>query len=295
MGATSASTITTPRNWPGGSLVAMGGGYIGEHADAYSFERPPKGAERWPVQTTPIDQRTLALTGKTMPRVLLVPTATEDSQHHDLSLFIQAFRDHWTGLGAVVDVLRLRPEAIRDPDPEAKIRAADVVFVSGGVTHQLLACWDAVGLGPMMRSAAEGGTVLAGSSAGAVCWFAACCSNSHYTYRPYRLACLGWLDAVVCPHWDTHSFRHEAFAEILRSESRRGIAIDELAALEISGDKYRVLSVDGLAWVHECRWHGQEFQVDRLPDEGDLAALLCAVPQGGTTATSRRVSVLESG
>ena len=257
-------------NWPGGSLVAIGGGYLGEHADTYSFERPPNGAEHWPVQTTPIDERILALSGKRRPRVLLVPTATENSPRHDLGLFMAAFRNHWTGLGASVDVMRLLPKSIRDSDPEEKIRSADVVFVSGGVTHQLLACWNESGVAAMIRSAAEAGTVLAGSSAGAVCWFAACCSNSHYRYTPYRLACLGWIDAVVCPHWDTHPFRHKPFAEMLRTEPVGGIAIDELAALEVDGEGYRVLSIDGSSWVYACGWRGGEFRVDRLPDQGDL-------------------------
>ena len=258
--------------WPGGSLVAMGGGYIGEHADTYHFERPLGGADRWPVQTTAIDERTLALTGETNPRVLLLPTATEDTGRHDLGLFVEAFSSHWSRLGATVDVLRLLPPTERAPDAVSKIEAADAVFVSGGVTHQLLECWQTLGIAEMLRVAVGSGTVLAGSSAGAVCWFEACCSNSHYTYEPYLLGCLGWLDAVICPHWDTQAFRHDAFTEMLRGY-RRGIAIDELAALEINGDTYRVLPASSAAWAYECAWHNDQFETRPLPERGALADL----------------------
>ena len=139
-----------------GPLVAMGGGYIGEPANTYSFARPPDGKQRWPVETTAIDMRVLTLAkprNGTVPRVLLVPTATEDSERHDLASCIEAFIAHYETLGAAVDVLRLLPQRDRDSAIAAKIAFADIVYVSGGLTHQLVATWQTLKIEPMLRAA----------------------------------------------------------------------------------------------------------------------------------------------
>ena len=57
------------------------------------------------------------------------------------------------------------------PDPAAHLLEQDVVWVSGGSVVNLLAVWRAHGLDSILRTAWQEGVVLAGVSAGSICWF----------------------------------------------------------------------------------------------------------------------------
>ena len=266
------------RSLGSGAVVALGGGYIGEPAGTYTSEDPPHGAPRWAAETTPIDRHIIGLARRGQsrtPRVLLIPTATENSPRHDVGLFIEAFSGLYGSLGAEVDVLRLLPEAPPPYEISAKIADADVVYASGGLTHQLVQTWHRLGVEPHLRAAARSGTVMAGCSAGAVCWFGSACSNSHYTNKPHEQRCMGWIDAVVCPHWNTQGFRQAAFRAMLRP-ARCGIAIDDLAAIEVSAGRFAVLSADATAWAYRCCWRDGLWSVERLPPNGDVALLSAA-------------------
>jgi peptidase E len=56
-------------------------------------------------------------------------------------------------------------------DPEAHLLEQDVVWVNGGSVVNLLAVWRAHGLEHILRRAWQSGVVLAGVSAGSICWF----------------------------------------------------------------------------------------------------------------------------
>jgi peptidase E len=57
------------------------------------------------------------------------------------------------------------------PDPAAHLLEQDVVWVSGGSVVNLLAVWRAHGVDSVLRTAWQEGLVLAGVSAGSICWF----------------------------------------------------------------------------------------------------------------------------
>ncbi|HMM95840.1 peptidase E [Phycicoccus sp.] len=56
-------------------------------------------------------------------------------------------------------------------EPAGHLLAQDVVWVNGGSVANLLAVWDVHGLRPAFRAAWEAGVVLAGVSAGSICWY----------------------------------------------------------------------------------------------------------------------------
>ncbi|WP_114855690.1 peptidase E [Brachybacterium sp. YJGR34] len=56
-------------------------------------------------------------------------------------------------------------------DVESYLRGADVVWVNGGSVVNLLAVWRAHGLPEILRRLWQEGVVLAGISAGSICWF----------------------------------------------------------------------------------------------------------------------------
>ena len=56
-------------------------------------------------------------------------------------------------------------------DIEGHLLAQDVIWVNGGSVANLLAVWDVHALRPVFRRVWEGGVVLAGVSAGSICWY----------------------------------------------------------------------------------------------------------------------------
>lgn len=98
-------------------------------------------------------------------RVCFMPTATGDSPSA-----IQAVTEVFAARQDVdfsVLTLFTQPSV---PDVEAHLMEQDVLLVGGGSVVNLMAIWRAHGLARVMRECWEAGVVLAGWSAGSLCW-----------------------------------------------------------------------------------------------------------------------------
>jgi len=105
----------------------------------------------------------LRLAGADRPRVCLVMTASGD----DASYLARSY----AALGAAgCDVDHLALFTMPNRDPEEILARSDVVWVGGGSVANLLALWRLHGVDSAMRAAWERGTILAGVSAGSICW-----------------------------------------------------------------------------------------------------------------------------
>lgn len=107
--------------------------------------------------------RALELTGKDRPKVCLVMTASGDESSY-LATSYEALSD------SSCDVTHLSLFGQPNADVEERICSADLVWVGGGSVANLLALWRLHGVDDAMRQAWEQGTVLAGVSAGSICW-----------------------------------------------------------------------------------------------------------------------------
>ena len=105
----------------------------------------------------------LRLTGAERPRVCLVMTASGDDAAY-LARSYAALGE----LGCDVDHLALFTMPNRDP--EEVLGRSDLVWVGGGSVANLLALWRLHGVDTAMRAAWDRGTILAGVSAGSICW-----------------------------------------------------------------------------------------------------------------------------
>lgn len=112
-----------------------------------------------------IVRRALELSGAVRPRVLLVMTASGDDAGYLASTYSAL-----SGLGCDVDHLAVFTQPNRRPADA--LAWADVVWVGGGSVANLLALWRLHGIDEAMRDAWDRGTVLAGVSAGSICWHA---------------------------------------------------------------------------------------------------------------------------
>ncbi|MFL6694162.1 MAG: Type 1 glutamine amidotransferase-like domain-containing protein [Ramlibacter sp.] len=133
------------------------------------------------------------------PRVLYLGTAVGDSERAQLK-FMRLF----TQLGCEPDTLAFFPYDMKRDYAQA-VRDADLVYVGGGNTVAMLAVWREFGFDLALRDAWDNGTVLAGISAGANCWFAQYVTDSvpGGGIRPG----LGWVPGTFCPHLDSEAWR----------------------------------------------------------------------------------------
>jgi len=154
-----------------------------------------------------LDQYLLAQTGTEHPKVAYLPQAA--GEHRDMIL---AFYQTYTALGAYPTWLSLfRPHTA---DLEGYLCEQDLIFVGGGNTKSMLALWREWGLDRILRKAGEGGTVLAGVSAGANCWFEAASTDS----IPGALSVvggLGYLEGGFTPHYDGEAERRPATLRVV--------------------------------------------------------------------------------
>jgi dipeptidase E len=164
---------------------------------------------------------------RSRPRVGFLPTASGDAES-----FIAKFYKHFSGLPCDASHLELFG---RVRDPEKYVAAQDVILVSGGNTKSMLAVWQAWRLDVFLARALEAGTVLAGFSAGAICWFEEGLSDS-WADRLAPVPGLKFLAGSCCPHYSGEPERRPAFQQrIASSEMQPGIGIDDGAAVHFEG------------------------------------------------------------
>jgi peptidase E len=98
-------------------------------------------------------------------RLCYVPTAVGDDP-----AAVSAYQRVFGGrTDVVLSVLRLFPQP-NVPDVRTHLLTQDVVLVEGGSVVNLMAVWRAHGLPAVLRECWEAGVVLAGPSAGSLCW-----------------------------------------------------------------------------------------------------------------------------
>tara|TARA_B110000977_G_C11071593_1_gene489710 strand:+ start:673 stop:1404 length:732 start_codon:yes stop_codon:yes gene_type:complete len=107
----------------------------------------------------------------------------------------------------------------------------DLIYFGGGNTKNLIIQMQTSRVDQLFYAAYQAGTVIAGVSAGAGCWFSQILSDSSGAGLA-PLAGLGWLEASLCPHYSEEPHRRLAFeALIASSELSAGYAIDDGAGI----------------------------------------------------------------
>jgi dipeptidase E len=180
----------------------------------------------------PLEDHWLAMAGSInghdRPRVCFICTASGDDEAV-IDHFHQVFDDD-----AEASHLALFDRTIEDI--EGFLLAQDAVYVGGGNTASLLAVWRAHGVDIALRRAHDAGVLLAGRSAGGLCWFE---SGTTDSFGP-RLAALGGGLGLIpgshCPHYDGELERRPTYhAMIGRGDLPGGIAVDDFAAAIFDG------------------------------------------------------------
>ncbi len=139
------------------------------------------------------DAGLLAATGRTRPRVAILPTASWPDGEEAFARWASMGVAHFSGLGAEVEPVRVRDRA--DADDAAHVQAigeADLIYLSGGKPGHLSSVLDGSGVGRALRQAHLRGAVIAGCSAGAMAL-----ADRHFDMRRRRLMWpVRWRDGL---------------------------------------------------------------------------------------------------
>lgn len=135
--------------------------------------------------------------GITAPRILFIPTASNDSVSY-FKILSTHFRAEFN---LKIDVLYLT-----DNNYKTKIHSTDIVYVGGGNTKLLLDEWVQKGIDKILLNAAKKDIIMSGISAGAICWFEKCLANSGH--KKEVLEGLGLIKGLGVPHYKNGTLRN---------------------------------------------------------------------------------------
>ncbi len=177
----------------------------------------------------------LKQTKKESPKVCFLPQASAESKDYIVS-FYQTF----CKLGAQPSWISLFGRVA--PTWKEHLLSQDIIFVGGGNTRSMLALWREWGMDEVLHEAYEKGIILCGSSAGAICWFEQCITDSVWPLGV--LDCMGILKGSCCPHYDDEAERRPAYLKFVQSEEALpGIALaQDAAAHYIDGDLHKIVT-----------------------------------------------------
>lgn len=219
-------------------IIAIGGGELRERT------------------TLAIDEYIAALAkaraGERRANALFIPTAS-----HDFMPYYNTFHKVYTGVFDIKTDVALT--VFKDVDQEklkAKFEKADMIYVGGGDTVFMMERWKKVGLLPYLQDAYERGVIIAGLSAGAICWFsdiytdsAAALGDNGEKYAMFTG--LKWLNGVISPHYNE---RMLDFDEIVCYNYPCAFGIENDAALVIAdGEVVGSVTSGGNAWLLETK------------------------------------------
>ncbi len=178
-----------------------------------------------------LDRLVLTLTGKPVPKVCFLPTASGDPREQT-TRFYERFAG-WPCEPSILSLFHLGRDRI---NPVEHLKRQDAIYVGGGSMRNMLAVWREHGVDAAMRRAWEAGVVLAGLSAGAMCWFQGGITMSGGAPAP--VAGLALLPGSMSVHLGGEPERMPAYRSAVASGSLpAGYAVDDGAALLFEGER----------------------------------------------------------
>ncbi|MBQ8310447.1 MAG: Type 1 glutamine amidotransferase-like domain-containing protein [Clostridia bacterium] len=207
-----------------------------------------------------LDTYAVKLTNKETPNVLLVPTAASDAQAN-----VENGIAKFESLGCRVKALCLVTKSYTDEEMETLLSWADMIYVGGGDTISMMRVWREHGLDVRLKEIyRRDAAVLAGISAGAICWFACGHSDSESFHKKdgwsfcWAEGMLDLFHKVYCPHYNDAG--RETFDAMLKEKDMVGLAVDNDAAFVENGAEQYCIRCNPNAQVYELQYVGGTLQ-----------------------------------
>jgi dipeptidase E len=239
------------------AIVAIGGGVIRTRG------------------TVAIDREIIRLSNKKNPKLLFIPTASSDSE-----IYWEHTQKYFGGfLQCKTDVLFLMTGNLSSAQIRKKIQSADIIYVGGGNTLQMMRIWRSLGVDRLLKAAYANGTVLCGISAGSICWFDSGHSDSMSFYNPRKwkyinVKGLGLIQGIHCPHFNSMTMgvpRRKHFRDMIQKTGGMGIAIENNCAIEFIDDQfYRVIKSNSYARAYKVYKKGGKVVSEQIRQQKQL-------------------------
>ncbi|HEX6468939.1 MAG TPA: peptidase E [Streptosporangiaceae bacterium] len=188
---------------------------------------------RFTFAPSPLLRYALDLTGQDRPQVCFLATATGDAPDrigHAYAAFAR--------LDVEVSHLALFPMPNVD-DVRGHLLRQDLIFVFGGSAANLLALWRLHGVDEILRRAWEDGIVLAGESAGALCWHVGGSTDSYGPELRPLTDGLAFLPYSCGVHYDSDEQRRPLLRRLIGDGTLpAGYAADEGVGLHYVGTEF---------------------------------------------------------
>lgn len=224
-------------------IIAMGGG---------GFSMEPEN----PL----LDQYILEQAQSNRPKVCFISTASGDADGY-IQRFYHSFENH-PCRPSHLSLFKNTPHDLED-----YILEKDILYVGGGNTRNMLVLWQEWNLDQYIKKAWENHVILAGLSAGAICWFEEGVTDS-LPGELTRLECLGFLKGSSCPHYDGEADRRTSYHRLLKNkEINGGIAMDDGVAVHYKDEQiFGVVSSRPLARAYQVTCADQEVtEIEMIP------------------------------
>lgn len=177
-------------------------------------------------------QYVIELTKKENPRICFLPTASADNQDN-----IKVWESFCKTLGIEPIVFKVWVSSSeKNQSFEEILLNSDAIVVGGGNTLNMLGIWNAQGIDRILRMALKKGIILAGGSAGSICWFQNGISDS----RPMHLSIVDGLNILpysTCPHYSEDARRGLYHQMIKDKKMGAGYGSDEKAGILFKNGK----------------------------------------------------------
>ena len=219
-----------------GKIIAIGGGELRERTTLQIDEYIARLAK--------------ARAGERRANALFIPTAS-----HDFMPYYNTFHKVYTGVFDIKTDVALT--VFKEPDFEklkGKFEKADMIYVGGGDTVFMIEEWKKSGLLALIEDAYRRGVIIAGLSAGAICWFSDMYTDSQAALgdgeKYAQFSGLGWINGLISPHYGA---RMIDFDQIVCYNCARAFGVEDNAALVIeNGEVLGSLTSGGKAWLLEA-------------------------------------------
>ncbi len=220
-----------------GKIIAIGGGELRERTTLQIDEYIARLAK--------------ARAGERRANALFIPTAS-----HDFMPYYNTFHKVYTGIFDIKTDVALT--VFKEPDFEklkGKFEKADMIYVGGGDTVFMIEEWKKSGLLALIEDAYRRGVIIAGLSAGAICWFSDMYTDSQAALgdgeeKYAQFLGLGWIKGLISPHYNA---RMVDFDKIVCYNCARAFGVEDNAALVIeNGEVQGSISSGGKAWLLEA-------------------------------------------
>lgn len=188
----------------------------------------------------------VSLAQRNCPRICYVGAARGDNPNRIAEFFELASRFD-------CEPFALKLFSMVTNDPEDYFKDADVIFIDGGATRNLIALmreWNAI---DALERAYESGVIIVGASAGVSMLFDWCISDSVRT-RIAPVRGVGMLNGTVCAHYDVSPERREVLDELIAESSNALPAYgleDGVAVLFANGEIEDVFSIKADGALHQ--------------------------------------------